>query len=265
VNNRREKGGERMNNLAATLLRFAGLCMITCGAAHAIEIYPNDPVQGEQVLFSERLCQGGSPTSVETATATVGNGAIDVVFDFAGGGFAVASCGRATATSPPLAAGSFPVRYRMGFTLPPEATTVTTLQVAGATAVTPQFTGLSGNWFDPASSGTGVFLIQGETGRLFAAWFSYGPPADGNFSAQPLWLVMPAGQWITPTRYRGLVYLTSGSPINQPWDTSNLRVNPAGLMTLTFDSSRQVRFDAVTLHPNFSTFNTSSTLTRFAF
>jgi hypothetical protein len=253
-----------MRAIVATLRRRACLAALACATAHAIEIYPPDPVQGEQVLFSERYCQGGSPTAVQSATASLGNGTIDVVIDFQAGGFSVPSCARGIVASPPLPAGSFAVRYRTGVDLPPEPTIVTTFQVP-AVVFSPQFTGLGGNWFDPASSGTGVNVIQGESGKLFAVWFTYSPFASHGPAAEPVWLVMPAGQWITPTKFRGVMYLTAGSGMNQDWLPNELRVTPAGILTLTFDSSRQARFEAVTLHPNVSTFTKSATFTRFAF
>jgi len=245
--------------------RLASLAaVVACGASLAQEIFPADPIAGEQVVFTQVLCRPSMPTWLESSSATLGPGTLNFVLDFDGGDFSVGSCARGSVVSPPLPAGTLLVRFSSGEELPVEPSVLRTLQVPATSPASPRYTGLSGNYFDPASSGTGVNLIQGESGMLFAAWFTYAPANDAEPSA-PLWLVMPSGKWLAPDRFRGLLYVTTGSPMNRAWSTNDLDVTPAGVLTLTFDTSRQVRFEAVALHPGFPTFSSSSTLNRFAF
>src|SRR5260221_6912765 len=62
-----------------------------------------------------------------------------------------------------------------------------------------------------AESGWGVTFTQHPTtNQVFAVWYTYDPRAadassPGNF--KPLWLVMPGGQWTSPTHITGDVYV----------------------------------------------------------
>jgi hypothetical protein len=55
-------------------------------------------------------------------------------------------------------------------------------------------------------------IMQHPSGIIFATWFTYDP--DGT----PAWYVVPTGEWtvmedgrsVTPTKYRGPIYRTSG-------------------------------------------------------
>ncbi len=70
-------------------------------------------------------------------------------------------------------------------------------------------------WWNPNESGWGVTFTQHPTSnQVFAVWYTYDPRAadsasPGNF--KPLWLVMPGGQWATPTHLTGDVYVTVAS------------------------------------------------------
>lgn len=64
----------------------------------------------------------------------------------------------------------------------------------------PAFRNLSGLWWDPTRPGRGLDVSQGESGRLFVFWYTYGEDRAGT------WLSLSSGRWISPTEYRGLVY-----------------------------------------------------------
>jgi hypothetical protein len=64
----------------------------------------------------------------------------------------------------------------------------------------------SDHWWDPANSGSGVFIWQDARDQLLAAWFTYA--ADGK----PAWYTLQAGTWVTATRYEGKLVQTSRPP-----------------------------------------------------
>lgn len=134
---------------------------------------------------------------------------------------------------------------------------------AGVQAV-PAFTGLSGNWFDPAGPGRGLNIVQGASGALFVLWLDHGIPPNWDFPAphSPSWLVMPSGRWITPTTFRGLLYSSRGSPANQRWDPAALTSAPFGFAALTFSNANELSLDADFVD---TPLKRTATLKRFAF
>ncbi len=95
-------------------------------------------------------------------------------------------------------------------------------------------------WVGPSESGWGVTFTQhSPSNKVFAVWYTYDPRAPdasspGNF--KPLWLVMPGGNWTTPTELVGDVYVTIGTPFAQNWAYPN-GVPATKVGTFTFDFS----------------------------
>jgi len=96
-------------------------------------------------------------------------------------------------------------------------------------------------WWNPSESGWGVTFTQHSTSnQVFAVWYTYDPRAadaasPGNF--KPLWLVMPGGQWTTPTHLVGDVYVTVGTPFAQNWNPNAITNTKVGTFVFNFDSS----------------------------
>lgn len=103
-------------------------------------------------------------------------------------------------------------------------------------------------WYNTSESGWGVTLTQHQSNNLFAVWYTYDPrepdPTQaGNF--KPLWIVMPASRWVTPTQVTGDVYVTNGTPFFQPWSfnaTNPVPVTRVGTFTFTFSDSSHATF-----------------------
>jgi hypothetical protein len=96
-------------------------------------------------------------------------------------------------------------------------------------------------WWNPLESGWGVTFTQhSSTNQVFAVWYTYDPRAAdpssaGNF--KPLWLVMPGGQWTSPTHIRGNVFVTVGTPFAQNWNPNSVLVNQVGTFDFEFTST----------------------------
>lgn len=96
-------------------------------------------------------------------------------------------------------------------------------------------------WYNPNESGWGVTFTQHpSTNQVFAVWYTYDPRAvdsssPGNF--KPLWIVMPGGNWTSPTSLRGNVYVTNGPPFAQAFDPNAVHATAVGTFTFTFSSA----------------------------
>jgi hypothetical protein len=62
------------------------------------------------------------------------------------------------------------------------------------------------HWWDPLDGGAGFMIWHSTYDQLLAVWFSYGP--DGKAT----WYTVQSGTWVTPTRYDGLLIVTSRQP-----------------------------------------------------
>ncbi len=62
------------------------------------------------------------------------------------------------------------------------------------------------HWWDSADGGAGFMIWHSTYDQLLAVWFSYG--ADGKAT----WYTVQSGTWVTPTRYDGLLIVTSRQP-----------------------------------------------------
>jgi hypothetical protein len=112
------------------------------------------------------------------------------------------------------------------------------LHVSPASISAPAFTALDGHWFDPASPGVAVNLVQGDSGALFAVWLTYRSSGlraeDTAAGTANAWYVVPSGRWTARDSFRGLLYGASGNPPGDPYVPASNAVYPAGDATFTF-------------------------------
>ena len=143
----------------------------------------------------------------------------------------------------------------------------TAFAVSPAATSTPQYRDLDGNWFDPAQPGWGMNVVQGDSGALFGVWLSYvevGASLEvgrSNYAAE--WIVLPAGRWITPTKFRGLLYASMGRQIHQSPVESLVGV--VGLGTIEILSQDRMKFSVVRATNSGTFIEGEWTLNRFAF
>lgn len=104
-------------------------------------------------------------------------------------------------------------------------------------------------WYNAAESGWGVTFTQHSANTVEAVWYTYDPrepdlASPGNF--KPLWIVMPGGTWVTPTRFTGPAFVTLGTPFSQPWAFPNGlppgNVSNVGTFTFDFTSASTATF-----------------------
>ena len=83
---------------------------------------------------------------------------------------------------------------------------------------TPAHHGLGGLWWNAAQPGEGLNVTQGESGNLFAFWYTYaqqnGSDGSTNVGAAS-WQMMSTGRWVSPTEFVGPVHKASGAPFAQ--------------------------------------------------
>ena len=105
------------------------------------------------------------------------------------------------------------------------------------------FTGL---WYDPAAPGWGLHVAQGETGTLFATWFSYSATVTPAWSRAPgAWYYAPNAQPVSSTEASGPLYLArSGSDV-APVGTMSLRLPADGQLDMQVTGAL---FDGATKH-----------------
>lgn len=116
----------------------------------------------------------------------------------------------------------------------------TTLLAASLPAAAQAFTpeeNWTDMWYDTAESGWGLSFTQhGASKQVYAVWYTYDPRApDPSGQFKPLWIVMPGGTWISPTRITGPVFVLTGTPVQQAWVGSDLKLDSAGTFTIQFN------------------------------
>jgi len=231
----------RPASLLLSSLAFAALARPVAALA---DVLPKDPVAGEPVLLSYVLCRGSSPTGIGPATVRLDGSTITLTALVQGSDFSTPSCAYTNAVVTGLAAGSYDAVFipAAGSIVPAGNYPVASFVVSRPQGDGhPAMNGLSGNWFDPAHPGSGTNVVQGDSGALFGAWLTY-----DTFNSAPAWYVMPAGTWVTPTRFRGILYTTTGTPADLAWKGSDLQVAPFGVLTLDFTSASGATFEAQT-------------------
>lgn len=99
-------------------------------------------------------------------------------------------------------------------------------------------------WYNTAESGWGLSFTQHDkTHQVYAVWYTYDPrEPDPAGQFKPLWIVMPGGTWLTPTRISGPVFVLTATPVTQPWNASNLKLDSVGTFTFQFNDSASATF-----------------------
>jgi len=84
---------------------------------------------------------------------------------------------------------------------------------------------LTGMWFDPATSGSGIVFIHSylSTDSVFGAWFMYDQKGDAR------WYSAQEGRWRNDTEWNGTLYETAAAPNAC---ANNLSVCPLPFRTL---------------------------------
>ena len=91
-------------------------------------------------------------------------------------------------------------------------------------------------WYNTAESGWGLSFTQHDrTSQVYAVWYTYDPrEPDPAGQFKPLWIVMPGGTWVTPSRITGPVFVLTGSPVAQAWNPASLKLDSVGTFTIQF-------------------------------
>lgn len=96
---------------------------------------------------------------------------------------------------------------------------------------------LTDMWWDPAENGTGMSIVQHGSNQLFAIWYTYAP------SGEPLWIVLPGGEWRDNKTFTGALFRTRGTSYTQQWNPANYTAGASvGTGTLTFTEADSATF-----------------------
>jgi hypothetical protein len=158
-----------------------------------------------------------------------------------------------------------------------------TAPLASAQTVTPSFN-VTDLWYTRGEDGWGMSLTQkaasGGGQQVFGVWYTYDPRRPDTTTAepndlQPLWLTMTSGNWVSPTRYEGRLFVTLGTFYALTWNPSNLGVQDVGSYTLAFSDANTAVFSYNVAPPanlaaanagfGLQAFSGSKTITRLAF
>jgi len=105
---------------------------------------------------------------------------------------------------------------------------------------------LTGNWFDPTTSGSGVVFIHSytTTDAVFGGWFMYGQNGDAR------WYSVQEGRWRENNEWNGTLYETSAAPQSCgnnlsacPLPFSNLR--RVGSVRITMSGRSEAKIEAL--------------------
>ena len=235
---------------------LAGFPLLIAATSVFAGVVPTDPVVGEPVMLSYVVCAGGGPIWFTDVAVKVSGSQVVLSGRQGGSDFSVPFCGSMTSMATGLAPGHYDAFVAITNAVDPSPRPLGSFTVSPRpTGVRPVFGSLSGNWFDPVKPGSGTNVVQGDSLALFAAVLGY----DG--SGLPTWTVMPSGTWLTPTRFRGVLYATSGTPANLSWKSADLNVSALGMFTLDFSSASEATFE---VHPAIGV-TTSQAVRRFSF
>ena len=117
-----------------------------------------------------------------------------------------------------------------------------TCSTSGARPTDPDFA-LSGNWYDPATSGQGLTVeVNPNSGALFAAWYTYAPGGAGSGAAGQRWFTVQPTGFAPGTRSIPVtIYETTGGAFDAPTipDPTTVAV---GSGTLAFQSCSSATF-----------------------
>ena len=217
---------------------LALLLLAATSAEAAVTLMPAGPSANR--LFSIRTTGlGCGPFTNQRAI--VSGSVITVAYEEQGQCFPEQPAGAtdvAVTTSAP--AGTYEVRLREEFNGAAIRTTVVVTQLVVRAN---DFTGL---WYDSAAPGWGLHVAQGDSGTLFATWFSYSATATPAWNRTPgAWYFAPGAQVVTSTEASGQLYLArSGSDVT-PVGTMSLRLPADGQLDVQVTGAL---FDGATKH-----------------
>lgn len=219
-----------MRTPAAAALLLASLA----AAAAPFEYLPPQPQAGEPFVATAVMGYGArGACPVVTMSASVVGDRIDVT-EYQGPGYKGHSYGcRLGAVVPGLAAGRYYSDFRISAGSVGNGPVVT---VVPGSPSQPARRDVTGNWFDPAESGWGLNIVQGESGKLFIAWMMYRPGTTSH------WLFASDGRWITPTTWRGLLHQTRNVKFGSAASPSQLQVTPVGYVEVAFTGPDEASF-----------------------
>lgn len=248
------------------------IAMLVCAAALGarattidwMQILPSNPQGGEDFVVEIDLSSGFTPITINGIDAITVGQTVTLNVSVTEGTTIGASSGRARLVMN-KPAGSYllfaqVVSGSFVFTRPLNIT------VVPATTVSPQSRSVTGLWWNPAEPGSALNVTQGDSGQLFALWYTYYPTTAAPPTGSNMWLNMSAGRWTTPTEFRGLLYWAVGTPLDQPFDASRGKLVPAGLMTIRVPSADQLTFEVDTsLGTGLGRIQKQTTLQRYKF
>ena len=116
-----------------------------------------------------------------------------------------------------------------------------TCDSAAANATNADFA-LSGNWYDPATSGQGLAVeVNPNSSAFFAAWYTYAPNGSGAGAAGQRWYTVQSTFTPGSRSIPASIYETTGGVFDQPTPPGQTSL-PIGTATIAFQSCSAATF-----------------------
>ena len=239
--------------MSAALIRaFAAVLLSLCASAVAgvtgIRTIPETPTTGRDFAIEVTGSTDSAVTRLNQISSSVNGQLITVLVTVSPGG---SSLGPLTASQVFNVAspGTYQVVVQWSDTSTQSIDIRTfAINVAAGTDALPQQRALTGLWWAPDEPGWALALTQAPSGRLFALWFTYAPASGAGATAVPqsaaTWYMLPAGNWVTPTAFSGLLYGAVGTPANLAYNPAAFAVNRVGSATIRVLSPERIEFEA---------------------
>ena len=235
----------------------------TSGQGFEIEVYPDAVGAGQGILFAgwftyDVTAAGGRRWYALQGNVSASNpvASLSIFTDYGGNlnappfVYPVGPLGQATISFSDCSTGSLTYQFNDGSlprTIPlTRLTPNVTCSPTGDTGAAASDYLLSGNWYDPGTSGQGLMFDFGPSiNNLFAAWYTFKPNGEqiGGGASQD-WYTLQTNQ-VTPglTSLTGIpIVQTSGGVFDNPVSTDSVQVGTANIafqscsaMTLTYD------------------------------
>ncbi len=245
------------------------LCLPAVAQEPGWRVIPPDPTAGEDFVILAGGTTGSSPAFVDSSRVDALGDLLTLRAFVSTAGFSVNGNYRASGVTRVATAGNYSIAFQPTVnSSPSSARALGSIAIAAAQGpAAPSFRNLSGNWFATDEPGWGINIVQGDSGALFGVWLTFRPDniGSGATTGNGLWLVMPSGRWLTPTRFRGVLYVLTGSPVTRPFNASDRTVVAVGAASLTFVSPTEADFEADAGYELFPDFSKRKRVTRFAF
>ena len=250
-------------------LRFLAAALLWAAAAHAfaqgqLRLLPDAPVAGEDFLLVFEGTVGWTPAIVTDSNVVVQPD--NQIF------FSISVGGGQTSAEPSdfravqainLSPGTYQLTVRVFGTFTWFVVRTIVIPPPPAT-ISPQFRTLTGLWWLPSESGSALNVTQGDSGKLFALWYTYLPDPSASVTANT-WYNMSSGRWVNPTEWRGLLYTATGPRLNGNFSPSQVGLTPVGLLTIRASSPDSIVMDAQVFSGIIPQISKTKTLQRYAF